>query len=164
VARSIYQFKVVLPLAREVSGKRQREGSSMKVDTMMQKDVVTVTPDMSLAEAQRYMRQQRIRHIPVVSGMHLVGIVTDRDVRDALPSVATTLSKGEIAYKMDTTQVATCMTRDVITVSRDDSMVQAARILLDHKFGCLPVVDNQRLVGVVTETDCLRAFLSSSTA
>ena len=135
----------------------------MKVDTMMQQDVVTATPDMSLAEARRLMRQKRIRHLPVVSGMRLVGIVSDRDLRDVAPSAATTLSKGEVAYQMDTTPVETCMTQDVATVSRDDSMVQAARILLDRKFGCLPVVENQWLVGVLTETDCLRAFLASAT-
>ena len=135
----------------------------MQVETMMQQDVVTATPDMSLAAARRLMRQQRIRHLPVVSGMRLVGIVTDRDLRDAAPSAATTLSQGEVAYQMDTTPVETCMTTDVATVRRDDSMVQAARILLDRRFGCVPVVEDQRLVGMLTDTDCLRVFLASAT-
>jgi acetoin utilization protein AcuB len=131
---------------------------------MMQKDLVTATPDMSLAQAQRLMREQHIRHMPVVSGKRLVGIVTDRDIREATPSPATTLSRGEIAYQLDTTPVKTCMTRNVVWITPDMPMVQAARILLDRKFGCLPVVEHGALVGVVTEVDCLRAFLLSTGA
>jgi len=134
----------------------------VRVDEIMQREVITVTPDMSLAQVQRVMRDKRIRHLPVVSGKRLVGIVTDRDIREAMPSPATTLTKGEIAYQMDTTPVETCMTKEVITISPDTEMVQAARLLLERKFGCLPVVENGRLVGIVTETDCLRAFLASA--
>jgi acetoin utilization protein AcuB len=132
----------------------------MHVHAMMQKHIVTATPDMSLAQVQHLMRDQQIRHVPVVSGKRLVGIVTDRDIREATPSPATTLSRGEIAYQMDTTPVETCMTKEVVTLAPDADMVQAARLLLEHKFGCLPVIENGALVGVVTEIDCLRAFLS----
>lgn len=134
----------------------------MKVGEMMQKNVVTATPNMSLAQVQRLMRDQRIRHIPVVSDRRLVGIVTDRDLRDALPSPATTLSRGEINYQMDTTPIDTCMSRDVVTVHPDDDMVQAARLLLERKFGCVPVVEGTQLVGILTEIDCLQAFLASA--
>jgi acetoin utilization protein AcuB len=136
----------------------------MQVRTMMQKDLVTATPDMSLAQAQRLMRGQHIRHVPVVSGKRLVGIVTERDIREAAPSPATTLSRGEIAYQLDTTPVKTCMTRNVVWITPDMPMVQAAQILLERKFGCLPVVEHGVLVGVVTEIDCLRAFLLSTGA
>jgi acetoin utilization protein AcuB len=135
-----------------------------QVRAMMQTAVVTATPDMSLAEAQRRMRAQRIRHLPVVSGTRLVGIVTDRDLRDATPSPATTLSRGEIAYQMDTIPIKTCMTREVVSISPDMDMAQAARILLERTFGCLPVVEHSALVGVVTEIDCLRALLLSTGA
>ena len=135
----------------------------MQVRTMMQQNVITATPDMSLAQVQRLMQDKRIRHLPVVSGTRVVGIVTDRDIRDAAPSPATTLSRGEIAYRLDTTPVKNCMTQDVVSIQPDTDMVQAARILLDKKFGCLPVVDQGALVGVVTEIDCLRAFLALST-
>jgi acetoin utilization protein AcuB len=127
---------------------------------MMQTEVVTVTPDTSLAAAQRLMRAQRIRHLPVISGTRLVGIVTDRDIRQAVPSPATTLSRGEIAYQLDNTPVKTCMTREVISIGPDTDMVHAARLLLEHRFGCLPVVEAGTLIGVVTELDCLRAFLA----
>ena len=133
----------------------------MHVRTMMQTEVVTVTPDTSLAAAQRLMRAQRIRHLPVVSGDRLVGIVTDRDIREATPSPATTLSRGEIAYQMDTTPVKTCMTREVLSIAPDTDMVHATRLLLERRFGCLPVVEARTLIGVVTELDCLRAFLAA---
>jgi acetoin utilization protein AcuB len=126
---------------------------------MMHTAVVTATPDMSLAEAQRLLRTQRIRHLPVVSGTRLVGIVTDRDLRDAMPSPATTLSRGEIAYQMDTTPLKTCMTREVVSIHPDMDMVQAVCILLRGPFGGLPVIEEGLLVGMLTEIDCLRAFL-----
>jgi acetoin utilization protein AcuB len=128
---------------------------------MMQTEVVTVTPDTSLAAARQLMHAQRIRHLPVVSGTRLVGIVTDRDIRAAVPSPATTLSRGEMAYQLDTTPVNTCMTREVISIGPDTDMVHAARLLLERRFGCLPVVEARTLIGVVTELDCLRAFLAA---
>ena len=134
----------------------------MKVRDMMHVDVVTVTPDMSLAQGQRLMHDKGIRHLPVVSGTELVGIVTDRDIREASPSPATTLSKGEINYQMDTTAIHTCMIRNVVVVQPDDEGTKATRILLDRKFGGLPVVEGKQLVGVLTETDCLQAFVTSS--
>jgi acetoin utilization protein AcuB len=136
----------------------------MQVSHVMQRTVVTVTPEMSLAEVQRLMREKRIRHLPVVSGKKLVGIVTDRDIREAVPSPATTLSRGEIVYQMDTTAVETCMTKEVVTVSPQTELIQAARVLLEHKFGALPVVERGTLVGMVTEIDFLRALLASSNA
>ncbi len=136
----------------------------MKVRDMMHVDVVTVTPDMSLAQGQRLMHDKGIRHLPVVSKSELVGIVTDRDIREASPSPATTLSKGEINYQMDTTAIRTCMIRNVVVTQPDDEGAKATRMLLDRKFGCLPVVEGKQLVGVLTETDCLRAFVTSSQA
>src|SRR6266446_6226539 len=134
----------------------------MRADTMMQTQLVTATLETSLAEVQGLMRDNNIRHVPVVSGKHLVGIITDRDMREASPSPATTVAPGEIAYRMATTPVKTFMTKDVIWIGPDIDMVQATRLLLQHKIGCLPVVDNGTLVGMVTEIDCLRAFLETS--
>jgi len=77
----------------------------MHVSVMMHKQVVTATPEMTLAEVQRLMRDNHIRHVPVVSGKRLVGLITDRDVREASASPATTLTRGEIAYQMATTSI-----------------------------------------------------------
>ena len=134
----------------------------MQVRSMMHTEVLTAAPGMSLAQVQRLMRERHIRHVPVVEGRQLVGIFTDRDLRDALPSPATTLTHGEIAYRMDTTTVATCMTQSVVWIRPEDDMIQATSLLLLHKFGCLPVLEDGMLVGVVTEIDCLRAFLATT--
>jgi acetoin utilization protein AcuB len=127
----------------------------------MQKQIITATPDMPLADVQRLVREHQIRHVPVVSGKRLVGIITDRDLREASPSPATTLTKGEIAYQLATTSVKQCMTKDVVWIGPDIDMVQAMDLLLQRKCGCLPVVDNGTLVGIITELDCLRVFLDS---
>ena len=129
------------------------------VGSMMQTQVITATPTMSLAEVQRLMHDNNIRHVPVVSGKRLVCIITDRDLREASPSPATTLTRGEIAYQMATTPIRTCMTTDVAWISPDMIMVYAAHVLVQRKIDCLPVVDNDTLVGIVTAIDCLRAFL-----
>src|SRR5712692_445329 len=140
-------------------------GRLMRVRSMMQTPIITVTPEMSLAEVQRLMRDNHIRHIPVVSGpgyQRLVGMITDRDIREAALSPATTLTRGEIAYQMETTSVKTCMTQEVVCIGPEAEMVQAARLLVQRSIGCLPVVDHATLVGVVTEMDCLRAFLQTA--
>jgi acetoin utilization protein AcuB len=85
-----------------------------------------------------------------------VGIITDRDLREASPSPATTLTRGEIAYQMATTPIKTCMTTNVVWISPDMTMVDAAWVLMQCKIDCLPVVDHGALVGVVTAIDCVR--------
>jgi CBS domain-containing protein len=132
------------------------------IENMMQTQVITATPAMSLAEAQRLMHDNHIRHVPVVSGKRLVGMITDRDLREASPSPATTLTHGEIAYQMETTPIKTCMTTDVVWLCPGMTMVNAARVLVQRKIGCLPVVEHGTLVGVVTDMDCVRAFLETT--
>ncbi len=131
----------------------------MKARDIMRTDVITATPDMSLAQGQRLMHDNGIRHLPVVSDARLVGVVTDRDMRDAAPSPATTLSKGEINYQMDHTALHTCMSRNLFTASSDDDIVQVAATLVKRHVGGLPVVEGQRLVGMITEIDCLKALV-----
>ena len=131
----------------------------MLIATIMQQDVMTATPDMSLAQAQRLMQEKNIRHLPVVADKRLVGIVTDRDIRHAVPSLATTLSRGEIAYQMNTTPVKTCMTEQVIYITPETDVIEGAALLLKHAIGGLPIVKDGELVGIVTEIDLLQAFL-----
>jgi acetoin utilization protein AcuB len=141
------------------------EGRPWRVRSLMHTPIITVTPEMSLAEVQRLMRDHHIRHIPVVAGpgyQRLVGMLTDRDLREAAPSPATTLTRGEIAYQMATTAVQTCMTHEVVCIGPEAEMAQAARLLVERRIGCLPVVDHGTLVGVVTDIDCLRAFLQAA--
>lgn len=134
----------------------------MKAQDIMQRDVTTATPDMSLAQGRRLMQDKGIRHLPIVSGTQVVGMVTDRDIREAAPSAATTLSKGEVNYQMANVPLRTCMTRNVITVQTDIDAAQIAQLLIEHRFGCVPVVEDRRLLGMITEIDCLRAFVTST--
>lgn len=131
----------------------------MQIQEMMTRSVLTTSPDTPIAVALRLMHDHRIRHLPVIAGTELVGIVTDRDLRTISPSDATALTPDEITYHMGTTRVETCMTRDVVTMRPDEEVVHAARRLLDGTFGCLPVVADGQLVGLVTEIDVLRGFL-----
>lgn len=133
----------------------------MDLSSIMQKNVITAPPTMSLAQAQRLMREHNIRHLPVVAGNKLVGIVTDRDIREASPSPATTLSRGEIAYQMDNTKIETCMSKRIVQGNPAMDVMAGARLLLSHAIGCLPVVDNDRLVGLVSEIDFLRTFIEN---
>jgi acetoin utilization protein AcuB len=122
---------------------------------------ITVTPEDRVSTALQRMRGSRIRHLPVVSESNqLVGIVTDRDVRQASASDASHLAAHELTYLLDQMTVNDIMTRQVVTVRKDTPIVEAGHILLEKKFGCLPVVDEDRtLVGIITVTDLLHAFV-----
>jgi CBS domain-containing protein len=127
----------------------------MQISDVMTRSVITAPPGMSLALAQRLMDDHRIRHLPVVANERLVGIVTDRDLRQASPSHTTALSPGELTYYMGTTPIAACMTCDVVTIHPDEALVQGVRRLLAGRFDCLPVVADGQLVGILTAMDCL---------
>lgn len=131
----------------------------MQTRDLMTRSLITAAPDMSLTLAQRLMHDHRIRHLPVVSGERLVGVVTDRDLREASLSPTTTLTPAEFTYHMGTTPIATCMTRDVVTIHPDEDLAQGVRRLLVGQFDCLPVVAGGQLMGMVTATDFLRGLL-----
>jgi CBS domain-containing protein len=122
-----------------------------------------VSIDTPVVDARRTMLDRRIRHLLVKDGGRLAGIVTDRDIRLNLPSPATSLSVWEINYLLARMTVGSVMTAKVITVDSGRDAVEAARIMLDHKIGALPVVDAGTLVGILTETDILRAFATMAT-
>jgi acetoin utilization protein AcuB len=122
---------------------------------------ITIRPDTSMLDARCLMLSQHFRHLLVTEDGQLVGIVTDRDIRLNLPSQATSLSVWEINHLLTTLTVGQVMTESVITVGPDRDAVDAAHLMLDHKIGALPVTDAGRLIGIVTETDMLRAFVRS---
>jgi acetoin utilization protein AcuB len=131
----------------------------MQISDVMTRSVITAPPGMSLALAQRLMDDHRIRHLPVVQEGQLVGLVSDRDIRQALPSPTTTLTQAEFTYKMGTLAIATCMTREVVTVPPEADMVHGMRQLLAGPYSCVPVLTGGQLVGIVTAIDLLRGFL-----
>ena len=135
----------------------------MRVRELMTGALITARPDMPVLDARHLMIEKRIRHLLVTSDSgELLGIVTDRDIRLNLPSQATSLSVWELNYLLTRLMVGKVMTQSVITVGPDREVRDAALLMLDHRIGALPVVDGGRLIGIVTETDLLRAFVRSA--
>jgi acetoin utilization protein AcuB len=132
------------------------------VRNLMTLTCVTVPPTMPVLEARRLMLEKKIRHLPVTDGSKLVGIVTDRDIRLNLPSAATSLSVWEINYLLAKLTVGAVMSRNVVAIESDREPREAAQLMLDHGVGALPVVDGGLLVGIITETDLLRAFVQTT--
>jgi acetoin utilization protein AcuB len=128
----------------------------------MQKDPITISPDASFYEARAIIRDKGIRHLPVVDKHHhLVGLVTDRDIREAAPSDATTLSVHELHYLLGKLKVPAFMTprNKLVTITRDTIIEKAVQLMHDHKIGCLPILDGEKLLGIITETDILDLFV-----
>jgi len=131
----------------------------MTVREYMTPNPVTVSPQTPVSEAAERMKQGQFRRLPVMQGDELVGIVTDRDLKEAMPSDATALSIWEIGYLIARLTVGEIMTKQPLTVADTLPLQAAAKILLEAKVGGLPVMHGGKLVGVITVTDVLRAFL-----
>lgn len=131
----------------------------MLVKDHMKRNPITVKKDDSFRYALKLIRKEGIRHLPVLEGTKVVGIVTDSDLRQAAPSPATTLEVHELHYLLERLKIEAIMTRKVITVAPESSLRDAVKILFAHKIGCLPVVEKEELVGIITEGDILRAYV-----
>jgi len=132
----------------------------MLVQELMSSKPVTVTADTSVPEALRIMRERKVRRLPVLDHHgKMVGIVSDKDLLYASPSPATTLAIWEISDLLAKLKVEKVMTREVVTVSGDVPLEEAARIMTDRRIGGLPVMDGENLVGIITETDLFKALL-----
>ncbi len=133
----------------------------MLIRERMTRNPVLCAPDLPVNEAFDLMKKERIRRIPVVDkNGKLVGIVSDKDLLHVSPSPATTLSAYEIPYLLSKVKVGDVMTKQVITVSEDTPIEDAARIMVDNKIGGLPVVNESNAVaGIITETDIFKTFL-----
>ena len=130
----------------------------MLIEDIMTRTVVTVAPEDSLAEALQRARTGRFRHLPVVVKGRVVGVVSDRDLRSVVPALVA-LKEDELLKRTTVDQV---MHTRVVSVHPLDPVEDAARLLYEHKIGCLPVVSGDELVGIVTETDVLRSFVELS--
>jgi acetoin utilization protein AcuB len=131
----------------------------MRVRDVMKSAVLSVIPTTPVAEARQLMERERIRHLPVMDGTRIAGIVSDRDIRLNLPSPATTLSVWEMNALLLKLTVGDIMTPAVVTIRPDSGVDAAAELMVAHRFGALPVTEDGRLVGIVTETDLLRALI-----
>jgi acetoin utilization protein AcuB len=131
-----------------------------RVRDFMTKDPLTLKDDDLLRQAVEIAMVRRMRHIPVLDAKgRLVGIVTDRDVQKTLPSPLSAAAPEEYEALLETTPLARIMTRDVITVGADDLAAEAVETLLAEKIDGLPVLENDRVVGIFTVRDALRAYL-----
>jgi acetoin utilization protein AcuB len=132
----------------------------MLIKDWMTKDPVIISEDTSMIKAIHLMKERRFRRLPVVSQGKLVGMITDRDLKEASPSKATTLDVHELYYLLAELQVREIMSKNPISVSQDDTVEHAAQVMLDHTFSGLPVLDGSgKVVGIITQSDVFRAFM-----
>jgi acetoin utilization protein AcuB len=122
----------------------------------MKQDVLTLGPEASAFKGLRLCRERRIRHIPIVEDDRLVGIVSDRDIR----SVSSPLGDLQRVDTLKRTRLEDVMTRKVITAAPEDTIVHAAQEMYERKIECLPVVSGEKLVGIVTSADVMRALVA----
>jgi acetoin utilization protein AcuB len=131
----------------------------MLVRDWMTPDPHAVPPTTPVLEAMQLLREGGYRRLPVVKDGKLAGIVTDRDLKEATPSKATTLSVYELNYLLSKLTVKDVMRTPVITIGLDEPIEQAALSMESHRVSGLPVVDRDALVGILTITDLLRAMV-----
>jgi acetoin utilization protein AcuB len=131
----------------------------MLVGERMSHPIISIAPDMPVHDALNMFKRERIRRAPVVKEGKLAGIVSDKDLLNASPSPASSLSVWEMNYLLSKITVSEVMTKKVITVAEDTPIEEAARIMADNKIGGLPVMRDNHVVGIITETDLFKIFL-----
>ncbi|MGD8465818.1 MAG: CBS domain-containing protein [Anaerolineae bacterium] len=132
----------------------------MLVKDRMSSHPLTIAADESISRTHKYMQEQKVRHLPVVdTSGEMIGLVTEDDLLKAEPSSATLLSVWEIHDLLARIKVQDVMIKDVITTTEDTPIEEAAHLMLDHKIGCLPVLREGRLMGIITESDIFRTFM-----
>jgi acetoin utilization protein AcuB len=133
--------------------------NKMLVGERMSKPVISITPETPIAEALNMMKVEHVRRFPVVKDGKLVGFVSDKDILNASPSPVSTLSIWEMNYLLNKITVNEVMIKNVLTVTEDTPIEQAARMMADNKIGGLPVMRDGGVVGIITETDLFKLFL-----
>lgn len=131
----------------------------MFVRDYMTRHPVTIEPDATFPQAITILRKQKIRRLPVVENGQLVGIVVEKDLLSNQPSPATTLSVHEIYSLLESLRIRQIMHSPVFTICSDCPVEEAARIMVEKRIGCLPVMENDQLVGIITETDIFKTMV-----
>lgn len=133
----------------------------MLVGNWMSKTPVTVTTDTSMMRASKALKDKHIRTLCVVDDKGaLLGVVTDRDIKEASPSKATTLDVHELYYLLSEIKLKDIMTKKVVTIKKGETVERAAQLMLEHNFGGLPVVDeDNKVVGMVTDSDVFKVLV-----
>jgi len=131
----------------------------MFVRNKMHANPFTISPDQTIPDAHEIMSKHNVRRLPVVKNGKLVGVVSKEDIIQASPSKATTFSMGEIAYLLSKTKISQIMSRNLITISSNALLEEAALLMRDNNVSFLPVVDDGKLVGIITESNIFDAFI-----
>jgi len=132
----------------------------MLVRDFMTSEVTTLQETDSLLDARMVFVRSSFRHVPVLRGRQLVGIVTEHDIRQHSPSLLTGgVDQDEYNRMLETTPITRAMTKEPVTVLPNQPVYEAAQLLYSRRFGCLPVVENGELVGIVTTSDMLRLLV-----
>lgn len=125
----------------------------------MTEKVFTVGIDDSVTDALKLMREKSIKHLPVLKDDRLKGIISDRDIKEFSPSKATSLDVYELHYLLAKTKVREVMKGKTITTTPGTPVEEAAMIMFDHKIGCLPVLENGKLAGIISDKDMFRVLV-----
>ncbi len=131
----------------------------MYVSDWMTKKVFSIEPDDYLSDAMYLMRERCVKHVPVVRGGKLKGIISDRDIKEYSPSKATSLDIYELHYLLAKTKIKEIAKTKLITTTPHTPVEEAAMIMLDNNIGCLPVLDDGMLVGIISDKDIFRALV-----
>ena len=131
----------------------------MLVARQMTKRVITIKPNESLKRARELLVKKKIRQLPVVLQGKLIGIVTDRDIRHAYPSSIAGHDPDAVQKFAEKMEVASAMSVNVVTVAPHNTVDEAAKIMRDKRIGSVPVVQGDKLIGIITKTDILDAFI-----
>jgi acetoin utilization protein AcuB len=131
----------------------------MLVRDFMTTDLTTLQEDETLLDAALIFARSTLRHIPIVRDNKLVGIVTERDLKHYTPSILSGIPAEQYNRLMETTPLSKIMTRDLVTIRPERSVFEAAQILYDRRIGCLPVVADGELKGIITTTDMLKLLV-----
>jgi acetoin utilization protein AcuB len=133
----------------------------MLVKGWMTSDAMTIDEDTSMMKASQIMKENNVRRLPVMHKGKLVGMVTDRDIKEASPSMATTLDVHELYYLLSELRVKDIMSKDVFTIGPEETVEKAAVKMMEHRISGLPVVnDKGKVVGVITQGDIFKVLVS----
>ena len=131
----------------------------MFVKNKMTRNPHTISPDQTIPDAHAIMVENGVKRLPVMKNNKLVGIVSREDIQSASPSKATTFSVGEITYLLSKTKIKHIMSKNIVTISPDALLEEAATLMRDQRVGFLPVVEDDKLVGIITESDIFDSFI-----
>ena len=132
----------------------------MIIERRMTKNPVTINPEASVVEASELMKKEKVHRLPVLDrDKNLIGVISEKDILFATPSPASSLSIHEMAYLLSKLTVRKLMTKNPVTINRTTTVEEAARLMVDQDLSCLPVVEDGKLVGIVSKSDMFKILL-----